>query len=69
MLAQITEEEFSKEVLIRTWYRVRALIRKIIFLYPLVSVIDIIYAKNVCLQFLAARVITIFIVTALYFFY
>ncbi|MES2279551.1 MAG: HAMP domain-containing sensor histidine kinase [Bacteroidota bacterium] len=69
MFVQITKEEFSKEVNKKAWYQTNNIIWTIIFLYPLFSVIDFIYANDIWIQFMIVRIITVIIIYALYTFF
>jgi signal transduction histidine kinase len=66
MFVQITKEEFSKEVLKKAWYQTNNIIWTILFLYPLITIIDVIYNPGIWVQFLIVRVITDIIIYALY---
>jgi len=69
MFVQITKEEFSKEVLKKAWYQTNNIIWTILFLYPLITIIDVIYNPNVWIQFLIVRLITDIIIYGLYTFF
>jgi hypothetical protein len=58
MFVQITKDEFSKEVLKKAWYQTNNIIWTILFLYPLITIIDVIYNPGIWIQFLIVRVIT-----------
>jgi signal transduction histidine kinase len=66
MFVQITKEEFSKEVLKKAWYQTNNIIWSILFLYPLVSIIDVIYSPDIWVQFLIVRLITDILIYVLY---
>ncbi len=66
MFVQITKEEFSKEVLKKAWYQTNNIIWTILFLYPLITIIDVIYNPGIWVQFLIVRLITDIIIYALY---
>jgi signal transduction histidine kinase len=66
MFVQITKEEFSKEVLKKAWYQTNNIIWAILFLYPLISIIDFIYNPAVWVQFLIVRLISDILIYALY---
>ncbi len=66
MFVQITKEEFSKEILKKAWYQTNNIIWTIIFIYPLFSIIDFIFANTIWLQFFIVRIITDFLILALY---
>ncbi|RFZ81275.1 hypothetical protein DYU05_20040 [Mucilaginibacter terrenus] len=69
MFVQISKEEYKKEVLKKAWYQTNNIIWSIIFLYPIFSIIDFIYANNIWLQFLIVRIITVLIILGLYNFF
>jgi signal transduction histidine kinase len=69
MFVQITKEEFSKEVLKKAWYQTNNIIWTILFLYPLISLIDVIYNPDIWVQFLIVRLITDIIIYGLYTFF
>ena len=69
MFVQITKEEFSKEIVKKAWYQTNNIIFTIIFLYPLFSIIDFIYAGGIWLQFFIIRIITVIVIYALYTFF
>ena len=46
MFVQINKEEFLKEISKKAWYQTNIVIWTIIFLYPLFSIIDFIYAQG-----------------------
>ncbi|HEK21043.1 MULTISPECIES: sensor histidine kinase [unclassified Mucilaginibacter] len=66
MFVQISKEEYKKEISKKAWYQTNNIIWTIIFLYPIFSVVDFIYAPNIWLQFLIVRIITILIIYGLY---
>lgn len=66
MLVQINKEEFLKEVTKKAWYQTNNIIWTIIFLYPLFSIIDFIYAKDIWMQFLIVRIIIVLIIYILF---
>jgi signal transduction histidine kinase len=66
MFVQITKEEYLKEVNKKAWYQTNNIIWTIIFIYPLFSIIDFIFANNIWLQFFIVRIITDLIILALY---
>jgi signal transduction histidine kinase len=66
MFVQITKEEFSKEVSKKAWYQTNNIIWTIIFIYPLFSIVDFIFANTIWLQFFIVRVITDLIILAAY---
>ncbi|MES2379371.1 MAG: HAMP domain-containing sensor histidine kinase [Bacteroidota bacterium] len=69
MFVQITKEEFSKEVLKKAWYQTNNIIWTILFLYPLITIIDVIYNPGIWVQFLIVRLITDIIIYVLYTFF
>ncbi|MGF7081102.1 sensor histidine kinase [Mucilaginibacter sp. UYCu711] len=69
MFVQITKEEFSKEVLKKAWYQTNNIIWTILFLYPLITIIDVIYNPGIWVQFLIVRLITDIIIYILYSFF
>ena len=66
MFVQITKEEFAREVSKKAWYQTNNIIWTIIFVYPVLSIIDFIFANGIWLQFFFIRVITDLIILALY---
>ncbi|MBE9586897.1 hypothetical protein IM792_20780 [Mucilaginibacter sp. JRF] len=66
MFLKITKEEFSKEVIKKAWYQTNIIIWAIIFLYPLFSIVDFIYANDVWVSFLIVRLTSVFVVYMLY---
>ncbi|WP_454803626.1 sensor histidine kinase [Mucilaginibacter phyllosphaerae] len=66
MFVQISKEEYKKEISKKAWYQTNNIIWTIIFLYPIFSIIDFIYANNIWLQFLIVRIITVLIIYGLY---
>ncbi|MFD0765718.1 sensor histidine kinase [Mucilaginibacter lutimaris] len=69
MFVQISKEEYIKEISKKAWYQTNNIIWTIIFLYPIFSIVDFIYANNIWLQFLIVRIITILIIYGLYSFF
>jgi signal transduction histidine kinase len=69
MFVQITKEEFSKEVLKKAWYQTNNIIWTLIFLYPLLVVVDFIYATDYWVQFLIVRIITVLVILGSYTFF
>jgi len=69
MFVQISKEEYKKEILKKAWYQTNNIIWSIIFLYPIFSIVDFIYAPNIWLQFLIVRIITVLIILGLYNFF
>ncbi|QEM05686.1 HAMP domain-containing histidine kinase [Mucilaginibacter rubeus] len=66
MFVQITNEELIRETSKKAWYQTNNIIWTIIFLYPLFSIVDFIYATNYWLQFFIIRIITILIIYGLF---
>src|SRR6187402_194460 len=66
MLVQITKEEFLKDISKKAWFQTNNIIWTIIFLYPLISIIDFIYTPGIWVQFLIVRIITVLIILGLY---
>ncbi len=66
MFVQITKEEFSKELLKKAWYQTNNIIWTLVFLYPVISIIDFIYGGELWVQFLIVRIITVLIILGLY---
>jgi signal transduction histidine kinase len=66
MFVQITKEEFLREISKKAWYQTNNIIWTTIFLYPLFSIVDFIYANNVWVQFFIVRLISVFIIYLLY---
>jgi len=66
MFVQITNEEFSKEISKKAWYQTNNIIWMILFTYPLILIIDIIFANSIWLQFFIVRIITDIIIFSLY---
>src|SRR5471030_1783978 len=69
MFIQITKEEFLKDISKKAWYQTNNIIWTILFLYPLVSIIDFIYTPDIWVQFLIVRIISVLIIYALYSFF
>ena len=66
MFVQISKEEYQKEISKKAWYQTNNIIWTIIFLYPIFSIVDFIYAYNIWLQFFIVRIITVLIILGLY---
>jgi signal transduction histidine kinase len=66
MFVQIAKEELIKETSKKAWYQTNNIIWSIIFLYPLFSIVDFIYATDIWLQFFIVRIITCLIIYGLY---
>jgi signal transduction histidine kinase len=69
MFVQISKEEYKKEISKKAWYQTNNIIWTIIFLYPIFSIVDFIYANNIWLQFFIVRIITVLIIYGLYSFF
>ncbi|RVU00464.1 HAMP domain-containing histidine kinase [Mucilaginibacter limnophilus] len=66
MFIQISKEEFLKETLKKGWYQTNNIIWTTIFLYPLFSIIDFIYANEIWVNFLIVRITSAFVIYILY---
>jgi len=66
MFVQIKKEEFLREISKKAWYQTNNIIWTIIFIYPLFSIADFIYANNIWLQFFIVRIISDIIIYGLY---
>lgn len=66
MFVQITKKEFAKELLKKAWYQTNNIIWTIIFLYPLVGVVDFIYGGDLWVQFIIVRIITVLVILGHY---
>jgi signal transduction histidine kinase len=69
MFVQITKEEFLKEISKKAWYQTNNIIWMIIFIYPLFSIVDFIFANALWLQFFIVRITIDLIILALYSFF
>ncbi|HEY5325776.1 MAG TPA: HAMP domain-containing sensor histidine kinase [Mucilaginibacter sp.] len=69
MFVQITKEEFLKEISKKAWYQTNNIIWTIIFIYPLFSIVDFIFANSIWLQFFIVRIITDLLILGLYSFF
>jgi len=69
MISQIKKEDYLRESNKKAWYQTNNIIWTIIFLYPLFSIVDFVYANEVWVQFLIVRIITIMIIYGLYTFF
>lgn len=69
MFVQISKEEYQKEISKKAWYQTNNIIWTIIFLYPIFSIVDFIYANSIWLQFLIVRIITVLVILGLYNFF
>jgi signal transduction histidine kinase len=66
MFVQITKQEFLRELDKKAWYQTNNIIWTIIFIYPLFSIVDFIFAPAIWLQFFIVRIITDLIILAFY---
>ncbi|NCD67975.1 sensor histidine kinase [Mucilaginibacter agri] len=66
MFVQISKEEFAKESNKKAWYQTNNIIWTIIFLYPLLIIVDYIYAADVWEQFAIVRFIVVVIILGVY---
>jgi len=66
MFVQITKEEFSKEISKKAWYQTNNIIWTVILLYPLLFIIDFIFANGIWFQFFIIRIISDIIILGLY---
>jgi signal transduction histidine kinase len=66
MFVQLTKEELLKEISKKAWYQTNNIIWMILFIYPLFSIVDFIFANNIWLQFFIVRIITDLVILALY---
>ena len=66
MFVQINKEEFLKEVAKKAWFQTNNIIWTIIFLFPLFSIVDFIYAQDIWMQFLIVRIIIILVIYILF---
>ena len=57
MFVSITKDEFSKEILKKAWYQTNIIIWAILFIYPLFSIVDFIFANGIWVQFFIIRII------------
>ncbi|HVW98646.1 MAG TPA: HAMP domain-containing sensor histidine kinase [Mucilaginibacter sp.] len=66
MFVQITKEELLREISKKAWYQTNNIIWMILFVYPLFSIADFIFANNYWVQFFIVRIITDLVILALY---
>ncbi len=66
MFVQITKEEFSKEVLKKAWFQTNNIVWTLVFLYPLIGVVDYIYANDLWVQFFIVRIIVVLLILGFY---
>ena len=57
MFVSITKDEFSKEFSKKAWYQTNIIIWAILFIYPLFSIVDFIFANGIWVQFFIVRII------------
>ncbi|SDF62271.1 Histidine kinase-, DNA gyrase B-, and HSP90-like ATPase [Mucilaginibacter pineti] len=57
MFVQIAKEELIKETSKKAWYQTNNIIWTIIFLFPIFSIVDFVFAPDICLQFFIVRLI------------
>ena len=69
MFVQISKDEFLKEIIKKAWYQANIVIWAIIFLFPLFSIIDFIYAPGIWMQFFIGRIIIVLIIYILFNYY
>ena len=63
------KEEFTREISKKAWYQTNNIIWTIIFIYPVFSIVDFIFANGIWLQVFIVRVITDLLILALYSFF
>src|SRR5438270_7188270 len=66
MFVQIDKDELSKEITKKAWYLTNNIVWTVIFIFPLLSVLDFIYLNSYWLQFLIARIIVVMSIYMLY---
>ncbi|HEY8929112.1 MAG TPA: HAMP domain-containing sensor histidine kinase [Mucilaginibacter sp.] len=66
MFVQLTKEELLKEISKKAWYQTNNIIWMVLFVYPLLFIVDFIFSNNIWLQFFIVRIITDLIILALY---
>jgi signal transduction histidine kinase len=66
MFVQIKKEELLKEISKKAWYQTNNIIWTIIFVYPLLFIVDFIFANNIWVQFLIVRIIVDLLILGLY---
>ena len=69
MFVQITKEEFFKEIQKRAWYQTNNIIWTVLFIYPLFSIIDFIFANDIWIQFFIIRIIVDILILGMYTFF
>jgi signal transduction histidine kinase len=58
MFVQIAKDELIRETAKKAWFQTNNIIWTIIFIYPLFFIVDLVYAKDVWIQFSIIRLIT-----------
>lgn len=66
MFVQITKEELTREISKKAWYQTNNIIWTVIFVYPLFSIVDFVFADNIWLQFFIIRIIIDLLILGLY---
>ena len=66
MFVQITKEEFLKELSKKTWYQTNIIVYSVVFIYPLFSILDLIFADTIWVQFLIVRIIIDLVILGLH---
>jgi signal transduction histidine kinase len=66
MFVQIAKEELIKETSKKAWFQTNNIIWSIIFLYPLLFIVDLVYTEEIWLQFFIIRVITSVVIFGLH---
>ncbi|CAM3879774.1 sensor histidine kinase KdpD [Mucilaginibacter galii] len=69
MLAQINKEEYQKEARKKAWFLTNNIIWTIIFMYPLLGIIDFVYTPNYWVEFFIVRIIIVVVIYGLYNFF
>jgi signal transduction histidine kinase len=69
MIAQINKDEYLKETRKKAWFLTNNIIWTTIFLFPLLGIIDFVYAPNDWPAFIITRVIVVAVIYALYNFF
>ncbi len=66
MFVQISKEEYLKEISKKAWYQTNNIIWTVLFVYPLIFVVDIIFANDIWVQFFIVRLIIDIIILGLW---
>lgn len=66
MFVQITKEEYAKELTSKAWYQTNNIIWTIVFIYPLFSIVDYIFANGIWVEFFIIRIISVLLILGLY---